>query len=151
VDVEARMSDQPPVDRRRLVGAVVVEDYVDVELNQPLSANSSAVVVPKVRRSCVTDEPATTRAQADLAGPRRQFRARPRQAMHIRNIPGRKSDVSDATWIAYLLAHGLIRGSFVPPAPVQELRELTRTRKQLVREITQHTLRIQKTLENARA
>src|SRR5499426_1024413 len=57
-------------------------------------------------------------------------------AMHIRNIPGRKSDVNDATWIADLLAHGLIRGSFVPPAPVQELRDLTRTRKQLVREIT---------------
>jgi transposase len=70
-------------------------------------------------------------------------------AMHIRNIPGRKSDVNDATWIADLLAHGLIRGSFVPPAPVQELRDLTRTRKQLVREITQHTLRMQKTLENA--
>jgi transposase len=70
-------------------------------------------------------------------------------ARHIRNIPGRKSDVNDATWIADLLAHGLIRGSFVPPAPVQELRDLTRTRKQLVREITQHTLRIQKTLEHA--
>ena len=70
-------------------------------------------------------------------------------ARHIRNIPGRKSDVNDATWIADLLAHGLIRGSFVPPAPVQELRDLTRTRKQLVREITQHTLRIQKTLETA--
>ena len=70
-------------------------------------------------------------------------------AMHIRNIPGRKSDVNDATWIADLLAHGLIRGSFVPPAPIQELRDLTRTRKQLVCEITQHTLRIQKTLETA--
>ena len=58
-------------------------------------------------------------------------------AMHIRNIPGRKTDVNDATWIADLLAHGLIRGSFVPPAPVQELRDLTRTRKQLVREIAQ--------------
>src|SRR5437899_3815172 len=70
-------------------------------------------------------------------------------AMHVRNIPGRKSDVNDATWIADLLAHGLIRGSFVPPAPIQELRDLTRTRKQLVREIAQHTLRIQKTLEDA--
>ncbi len=70
-------------------------------------------------------------------------------AMHIRHIPGRKSDVNDATWIAELLAHGLLRGSFVPPAPIQELRDLTRTRKQLVREITQHTLRIQKTLETA--
>jgi len=70
-------------------------------------------------------------------------------AMHIRNIPGRKSDVNDATWIADLLAHGLIRSSFVPHEPIQELRDLTRTRKQLVREIAQHTLRIQKTLETA--
>ena len=70
-------------------------------------------------------------------------------AMHIRNIPGRKSDVNDATWIADLLAHGLIRSSFVPPEPIQELRDLTRTRKQLVREIAQHILRIQKTLETA--
>src|SRR5262249_51442006 len=70
-------------------------------------------------------------------------------AMHIRNIPGRKSDANDATWIADLLAHGLIRASFVPPAPIQELRDLTRTRKQLVREIAQHTLRIQKVLEDA--
>ena len=69
--------------------------------------------------------------------------------MHIRNIPGRKSDMNDATWIADLLAHGLIRSSFVPPAPIQELRDLTRTRKQLVREIARHTLRIQKTLEDA--
>lgn len=70
-------------------------------------------------------------------------------AMHIRNVPGRKSDVADATWIADLLAHGLIRGSFVPPTPVQELRDLTRTRKQLVREIAQHVQRLQKTLEDA--
>src|SRR5437867_1266244 len=70
-------------------------------------------------------------------------------AMHIRNIPGRKSDVNDATWIADLLAHGLIRSSFVPPAAVQELRDLTRTRQQLVRDIAQHTLRIQKTLATA--
>src|SRR5438132_12425621 len=70
-------------------------------------------------------------------------------ARHIRNIPGRKSDVNDAPWLADVLAHGLIRGSFVPPEPIQELRDLTRTRQQLVREIAQHTLRIQKTLENA--
>lgn len=70
-------------------------------------------------------------------------------AAHIRNVPGRKSDVNDATWIADLAAHGLIRGSFVPPTPIQELRDLTRTRKQLVREVAQHTLRIQKTLEDA--
>jgi transposase len=70
-------------------------------------------------------------------------------ATHIRNVPGRKTDVNDATWIADLLAHGLIRGSFVPPVAVQELRDLTRTRKQLVREVAQHTQRIQKTLEDA--
>jgi transposase len=52
-------------------------------------------------------------------------------------------------WIADLLAHGLIRSSFVPPAAIQELRDLTRTRKQLVREIAQHSLRIQKVLEDA--
>jgi transposase len=70
-------------------------------------------------------------------------------AQHIRNVPGRKTDVSDAAWIADLLAHGLIRSSFVPPSQIQELRDITRTRKQLVREIAQHTLRIQKTLEDA--
>jgi len=70
-------------------------------------------------------------------------------AQHIKNVPGRKTDVNDAAWIADLLAHGLIRASFVPPAPIQELRDLTRTRKQLVREISQHSLRIQKTLEDA--
>lgn len=70
-------------------------------------------------------------------------------AMLVRNIPGRKSDVKDAEWISDLLAHGLLRGSFVPPEQVQELRDLTRTRKQLVREIARHTLRIHKTLEDA--
>jgi transposase len=70
-------------------------------------------------------------------------------AKHIRTVPGRKTDVNDAMWIADLLAHGLIRGSFVPPEPLQHLRDLTRTRKQLVREIAQHIQRIQKTLEDA--
>lgn len=70
-------------------------------------------------------------------------------AAHIKNVPGRKTDVNDATWIADLLAHGLIRASFVPPTSIQELRTLTRTRKQLVRERTQHAQRIQKTLEDA--
>lgn len=70
-------------------------------------------------------------------------------AQHVRNVPGRKTDVGDAAWIADLLAHGLIRSSFVPPAPIQELRDLTRTRKQLTREISQHTLRLQKILEDA--
>ena len=70
-------------------------------------------------------------------------------AAHIKGVPGRKSDVNDATWIADLLAHGLIRASFVPPQPIQELRDLTRTRKQLTREIVQHTQRIQAVLEEA--
>jgi len=70
-------------------------------------------------------------------------------AAHIRNVPGRKTDVADSAWIADLLAHGLIRSSFVPPVAIQELRDLTRTRKQLVREISQHCLRIQKVLEDA--
>jgi transposase len=70
-------------------------------------------------------------------------------AMHIRNIPGRKRDKNDATWIADLLALGLIRSSFVPPAPIYALRDLTRTRKQLVRERARHAQRIQKTLEDA--
>ena len=63
----------------------------------------------------------------------------PTNAHHMRNVPGRKSDRNDAAWIADLLAHGRIRGSFVPPAPIQELRDLTRTHKQLVREVARHT------------
>jgi transposase len=70
-------------------------------------------------------------------------------AMHIRNVPGRKSDKNDATWIADLLAVGLIRSSFVPPPAIHELRDLTRTRKQLVRERGRHAQRLQKTLEDA--
>ncbi len=70
-------------------------------------------------------------------------------AQHIRNVPGRKTDVNDAMWIADLLAHGLVRSSFVPPARIQQLRDLTRTRKQLVRELSQHSQRIQKVLETA--
>jgi len=70
-------------------------------------------------------------------------------AQHVKNVPGRKSDVHDAQWLADLLAVGLIRGSFVPPRPIQDLRDLTRTRKQLVREIGRHTQRLQKILEDA--
>jgi transposase len=70
-------------------------------------------------------------------------------AQEIKNVPGRKSDVKDATWIGDLLAHGLIRGSFVPPEPIADLRDLTRTRKQLVEERSQHVQRVQKTLEAA--
>ncbi len=70
-------------------------------------------------------------------------------ASHIKAVPGRKTDVNDATWIADLLAHGLIRPSFVPPTPIQELRDLTRARKQLVQERTRYLQRIQKVLEDA--
>jgi transposase len=70
-------------------------------------------------------------------------------AAHVKNVPGRKTDVNDATWLADLLAHGLIRGSFVPDTQTQEMRGLLRTRKQLVRERTSHVQRLQKTLEDA--
>lgn len=70
-------------------------------------------------------------------------------AMHVKNVPGRKTDVNDSMWLADLLAHGLIRGSFVPPTPVQELRSLTRTRKQLVRERAAHAQRVDKLLQDA--
>jgi transposase len=70
-------------------------------------------------------------------------------AAHIKNVPGRKTDVNDARWVADLLAHGLIRGSFVPPTPIQDLRALMRTRKHLVREAARNTQRIQKALEDA--
>jgi transposase len=70
-------------------------------------------------------------------------------AAHIKNVPGRKTDVNDATWIADLLACGLIKASFVPNAEIQDLRSLQRARKQFPREQTRHTQRIQKTLEEA--
>jgi transposase len=70
-------------------------------------------------------------------------------AAHVKNVPGRKTDVNDAEWLAELLAHGLMRASFVPPEPIQDLRALLRTRKQLVREQSSHIQRIQKTLEDA--
>ena len=70
-------------------------------------------------------------------------------AMHVKNVPGRKTDVNDAMWLADLLAHGLIRSSFVPPMAVQALRDLTRARKQLMREKVSHVQRIDKTLQAA--
>lgn len=70
-------------------------------------------------------------------------------ARRMRNVPGRKSDVSDAQWIADLVAHGLVESCFVPERPVQELRDLTRTRKQLVREQADTVNRLQKVLEDA--
>lgn len=70
-------------------------------------------------------------------------------AAHVKNVPGRKTDVNDATWLSELLAHGLVRASFVPEPAIQELRGLLRTRKQLVREKASHVQRVQKTLEGA--
>lgn len=78
-----------------------------------------------------------------------QFELMLANPVQVRNLPGRKSDVNDATWMADLLAHGLIRGSFVPPAPIMALRELTRTRKQLGREVARHMQRIQRILDVA--
>jgi len=68
---------------------------------------------------------------------------------HIKNVPGRKTDVKDSEWIVQLLAHGLVEASFVPPTPIQELRALTRDRRQFHREASQHVQRIQKVLQDA--
>jgi transposase len=70
-------------------------------------------------------------------------------AKHIKNVPGRKTDMNDAMWIADLVSFGLIKASFVPEQEMQELRSLLRARKQLTREQTRHVQRIQKTLEEA--
>src|SRR5947199_2152436 len=68
---------------------------------------------------------------------------------HLKNVPGRKTDVRDCEWLAELLRHGLLRGSFVPARPQRELRELVRYRTALVRQRAQVTNRVQKTLEGA--
>jgi transposase len=68
---------------------------------------------------------------------------------HIKQVPGRKTDVKDSQWIAQLLQHGLLRGSFVPPKPIRELRDLTRQRSQLIAEKAAVANRIQKVLEDA--
>jgi transposase len=70
-------------------------------------------------------------------------------AQHIKQVPGRKTDVKDCQWIAQLLQHGLLRPSFVPPVPIRELRDLTRQRSQLVAERAAVSNRIQKVLEDA--
>jgi transposase len=69
-------------------------------------------------------------------------------AQHIKAVPGRKTDVRDAEWIADLLQHGLLKGSYIPLAPQRELRELTRYRVSLVQERAQVVNRLQKTLED---
>ncbi len=70
-------------------------------------------------------------------------------ARHIKQVPGRKTDVKDSEWIAELLQYGLLRGSFIPPAPQRELRELTRQRTQLMGQKATVSNRIQKVLEDA--
>jgi transposase len=70
-------------------------------------------------------------------------------AHHLKQVPGRKTDVKDAEWIAQLLQYGLLRPSFIPPPPVRELRELTRQRTQLVRDRAAVANRLQKVLEDA--
>ena len=70
-------------------------------------------------------------------------------ARHVKILPGRKTDVADAEWLAELLEHGLLRGSFVPPAEIRELRDLTRYRKRMTQAHTSECQRIQKTLEDA--
>jgi transposase len=70
-------------------------------------------------------------------------------AAHIKQVPGRKTDVQDCAWIAQLLEHGLLRGSFVPPTPIRELRDLTRYRKALIQDRTRVANRLHKALEDA--
>ncbi len=70
-------------------------------------------------------------------------------ARHVKNLPGRKSDVSDATWLAQLGAHGLVRASFVPPEPIRVLRDLTRARTAITRERGREVQRLEKLLEDA--
>lgn len=68
---------------------------------------------------------------------------------HVKNVPGRKTDASDAQWLCQLLEHGLLSGSFVPPKPVRELRDLTRYRKTLIKERQREANRLHKVLEDA--
>ncbi len=70
-------------------------------------------------------------------------------AQHMKAIPGRKTDIKDSEWLADLLRHGLLKASFIPPAPVRELRDLTRYRKTLVQERAQEVNRLHKVLETA--
>ncbi len=70
-------------------------------------------------------------------------------ARHVKNLPGRKTDVADATWLAQLGAHGLVRGSFVPPEPIRQLRDLTRTRTSITRERSREIQRLEKFLKDS--
>lgn len=79
----------------------------------------------------------------------RHFELKLVNARHVKILPGRKTDVGDAAWLAELLEHGLLRGSFVPPPQIRELRDLTRYRKRLIQAHASEEQRIHKTLEDA--
>jgi transposase len=78
-----------------------------------------------------------------------EFECRLLNAQHLRNVPGRKTDVGDAEWICQLVEHGLVRASFVPPRPIRELRDLTRYRKAQIEERTREAQRLDKVLQDA--
>lgn len=79
----------------------------------------------------------------------RSFELKLVNAKHVKMVPGRKTDMADAAWLAELLEHGLLRSSFVPPPAIRELRDLTRYRKRLIQTHTAEQQRVQKTLEDA--
>jgi transposase len=70
-------------------------------------------------------------------------------ARHIKNVPGRKTDKKDSKWIAKLLLSGLLKGSFIPPKPIRELRDLTRYKRKVIQQVSSEKNRIQKLLEDA--
>src|SRR5205807_4311089 len=70
-------------------------------------------------------------------------------AHHVKNVPGRKTDMSDAEWLADVVAHGMVRPSFVPPPPIRELRDLTRYRKRQVDMRAAEVQRLEKVLQDA--
>lgn len=70
-------------------------------------------------------------------------------ARHVKTVPGRKTDVADATWLAQLVAHGLVKASFVPPEPIRQLRDLTRARTAITRERAREAQRLEKLLEDS--
>jgi transposase len=85
----------------------------------------------------------------DRAGQGQEWELMLVNAHHVKILPGRKTDVLDAEWLAELLEHGLLRGSFVPPPVIRQLRDLTRNHKRLIQDHTSECQRIQKTLEDA--